>query len=527
MLKPIVYLILDGWGIAPAGPGNAIELARKPHFDQLWQNYPHTEIGAGGEAIGLTPGHQGSSEIGHLIIGAGRNVYLPQGKVAHAISSGEIMTNPAYLGAIEYAKAHDSTLHLAGLISDRGVHNYDEATHALIRLAAKHGLKKVVIHFFSDGRDTRPFETLKYLDRLEAVFRETGVGQVGTVMGRYWVMDRDKRWDRVEKAYHALVDGQGDYTAPSARVAIEQAYARGEVAKTAGENFQESDEFIKPTVIVGTDNQPVGQIKNGDALVWVNFRTDRSIEIVQALIEDNFTAFPRPSKLDIYFAGTVKYYEGMSAPYAFEKTKTDNTLGEIVSSAGLKQFRVAETEKWIYVTTIFSGMREEPFPGEERKLIPSDKIATYDLAPKMHALDVATGAAEAIASQKYELVIINLANPDIIGHTGNIPAAITAIEECDQGLGLVAKATLAAGGILIVSADHGNVERMLDDQGEVETEHSSNPVPLIIVSANPDDKNLKLRAGGALQDVTPTILSLLGLPKPTEMTGTSLVETRG
>ena len=511
-MKPLVYIILDGWGLAPAGPGNAISLAQTPNIDALWKSYPHTEIGAGGEAIGLPAGHQGSSEIGHLIIGAGRNVYLPQGQVAQAISSGAIFTNPAYQSAIDFAKKNNSTLHLAGLMSDKGVHNYDELTFALIEMAAKNGLTKVIVHFISDGRDTRPDEAKTYLERLEKVFAKFDLGQVGTMMGRYWIMDRDHRWDRVEKGYRAIVDGVGDFTAHSPLEAIDQAYARGE-----------SDEFIKPTVIIDKMGAPVGQIKNGDALIWVNFRTDRSIEITQALIEPDFKDFVRGPKLDIKFVGTFKYYDTMPADSAFTKDVPKNTMGEIVSQAGLKQFRVAETEKWIYVTTIFSGMREKPFPGEDRVLIPSDKIATYDLAPKMHALDIAKAAVEAINSDQYELVIMNFANPDIIGHTGNISATIEGLEECDRAVGLVVEATKAKNGLAIISADHGNVESMLTPDGQMETQHSANKVPLIIVCDDPAYKNIKLKDGGALQDVTPTILEIMGIEKPVEMTGRSLI----
>lgn len=524
MKKPIVYIILDGWGLAPKGPGNAIALAKTPNMDFLWENYPHTEIGAGGEAIGLPAGHQGSSEIGHFIIGAGRNVYLPQGKVAHAINSGEIFSNPAYLSAINYVKKNNSTLHLAGLMSDKGVHNYDKTIHSLIKLAKQNNIKDVVVHFFTDGRDTRPHEAKKYLARLEEVFRQEGVGRVGTVMGRYWIMDRDHRWERVAKGYQAMVQGKADYTANSPLEAIENAYRRKESAKEQGEDFVESDEFIKPTVIVDEKGLAVGKIKDGDSLIWVNFRTDRSIEATQAFVESEFTSFDRGTKLDIHFVATFKYYDDLKVPYAFEKDIPTNTLGEIISKAGLRQFRVAETEKWIYVTTIFSGMREEPFLGEDRKLIPSDKIATYDLAPKMQALKIAKEAVRAIKSDNYELIMMNFANPDIVGHTGNIPATITAIEECDKAIGLVVEAVRQKNGLSIISADHGNAESMLTADGQTETQHSDNKVPFIIVDDNPTYKNCQLKSSGALKDVTPTILEILGVPKPPEMTGESLLE---
>lgn len=523
MKKPVVYIILDGWGIAPPGKGNAISLAKTPNMDYLWKNYPHTEIGAGGEAIGLWKGHQGSSEIGHFIIGAGRNVYLPQGIMAHAVSSKEIFKNKAYLAAMKYTKKNNSTLHLAGLMSDKGVHNYDIVTHALIEMAAKNRLKDVVIHFFTDGRDTEPYEAKTYLKRLEKVMKKFKLGRIGTVMGRYWIMDRDHRWDRVEKGYKAMIFGEAEFHAKSAKEAIDNAYRRCKEAKARNEDFVESDEFIKPTVIADKNNNPVGRIKDKDAVIWVNFRTDRAIEPTQSFVEPKFTHFDRGKKLDIYFVCTFKYYDGVPAPHAFEKIIPKNTIGEIISKARLKQFRVTETEKWIYVTTIFSGMHEEPFPGEDRLLIPSDKIPTYDLKPKMHTLDIAKAAIDAINSDKYELIVMNFNNPDIIGHTGKIPAVIIGIEECDKGVGMVVDAVRKKGGLAIVSADHGNAEAMLTKDGKPNTHHTANNVPFIIVDDDPKYKSCKLRKGGGIKDVTLTILEILGINKPKEMTGKSLI----
>lgn len=513
MKKPIVYLILDGWGLTNSGPGNAITLAKTPTMDYLSKNYPYTEIGAGGEAIGLWKGHQGSSEMGHFIIGAGRNVYLPQGIVANAITDGEIFTNKAYLGAMDHVKKNNSTLHIAGLMSNSGVHSYDILMHELIKMAAKNGIKDVVIHYFSDGRDTGKFDTKIYLERLEKVFKETGIGRIGTLIGRNWIMDRDHRWERVEIGYNAMTNGKAQYYAKNIETAIDEAYKRGE-----------SDEFISATVIVDENKNPVGMIKDNDALIWANYRTDRAIEISQAIVEDEFKEFNRGPKKDIYFVGTFEYYEGMKAPHAFEREFPKNTLGEVISKAGLKQFRVTETEKWIYVTTVFSGMREEPFEGEERELIPSDKIATYDLQPKMHTMDIAKEMVKAIESDKYNLIMANFNNPDIIGHTGNIPATIIGVEECDKGIALVAEAVKKKNGLLVISADHGNAEVMLNDNGTPETQHSANNVPFIIVDDDSNFKNIKLKSGGALKDVTPTILDILGIEKPVEMTGESLIE---
>ncbi|MFC1768409.1 2,3-bisphosphoglycerate-independent phosphoglycerate mutase [Nanoarchaeota archaeon] len=523
MKKPVVYIILDGWGVAPPGKGNAITLAKTPNMDKLQKNYPYTQIGAGGEAIGLWKGHQGSSEVGHFIIGAGRNVYLPQGIIANAVESGEIFNNKAYLDAMNYVKEKNSTLHLAGLMSDKGVHNYDIAVHALIEMAAKNGIKDVVIHFFSDGRDTEPYDAKKYLDRLEKAIKKFGVGKIGTVMGRYWIMDRDHRWDRLEKGYNAMVNGDAEFKVQSAAEAIENSYQRGYNAKKKGEDFIESDEFIKPTVIVDDKNEPVGKIEDNDALIWINFRTDRAIEISQAFVEDKFDKFDRGKKLDIHYVCTFEYYKGVPAPVAFERVFPKNTFGEMISKAGLKQYRVTETEKWIYVTTVFSGMREDPFPGEDRLLIQSDKIPTYDLKPRMHALDIVNAAVEAINSDKYELIFLNLNNPDIIGHTGNINAVIEGVEECDKGVGILVDAVRKKNGLVVISADHGNAEIMLTEEGKPHTHHTASDVPFIIIDDDPKYKNCKLRSGGGIKDVTPTILEILDIEKPKEMTGESLI----
>lgn len=534
--KPIVYIIMDGWGIAPPGKGNAIWRARTPNVDRLKKKYPYTEIGAGGEHIGLWKGHQGSSEIGHFIIGAGRNVHLPQGINAHAVTSGEIFKNKAYLKAMQYVKKHKSTLHLAGLMSNEGVHSYDITTHALIEMAAKYGIKDVVVHFFTDGRDTPEYDAKIFLARLEKVFKKFKIGRVGTVIGRYWIMDRDHRWKRVEKGYNAMVHGKAQYYINSAKEAIKNAYSRVEIDKKRGKNFIESDEFIKPTVIVDKNDEPVGRIRDKDAFIATNFRTDREIEITQAFVEPKFNKFnrgtpttPNPSsgrrgdKLDIHYVGMFEYYEGMPAPHAFEREYPTKTFGEMISRAGLKQFRVTETEKWIYVTTIFSGMREKPFPGEDRLLIPSDRIPSYDLKPKMHAMDIARVAVKAINSDKYDLIFLNFNNPDIIGHTGKIDKAIIGVEECDKGVGLVVEAAWKKGGLAVVSADHGNAEVMIDPDGKPNTNHTANDVPFIIVNDNSVYKNCKLRKGGAIKDVTPTILEMLGVKKPKEMTGESLI----
>jgi 2,3-bisphosphoglycerate-independent phosphoglycerate mutase len=379
------------------------------------------------------------------------------------------------------------------------------------------------VHFITDGRDAGPYSSPFYLKRLEKVFKKYEVGRVGSIMGRYWIMDRDHRWDRVEAGYNAVVHGLSEYKATSAKKAIENAYVRAKKAESENINFVESDEFIKPTVIVDKKGEPVGKVKDKDGFIWVNFRTDRSIEISQALSEKKFVHFKRGKNPDIFFAGTFRYYPKMKSPVAFVQEIPKNTLGEMVSKAGLKQFRVTETEKWIYVTTIFSGMRSEPFKGEDRVLIPSDIIESYDLQPKMHAMDIAKETVKAINSGKYELIFLNINNPDIIGHTGKIDKAIIAIEECDKAVGLIVEAVRKNNGLAVISADHGNVEEMLTKKGEVDTNHSINKVPFIIVNDDPEYNLCSLRKNGALKDVTPTILDILKVKKPKEMTGESLL----
>jgi 2,3-bisphosphoglycerate-independent phosphoglycerate mutase len=522
-VRPAVILIMDGWGIAKPGKGNAISLARKPNFDRLSKQYPYTELGAGGESIGLWKGHQGSSETGHFIIGAGRKVFLPQGIIASSIADRSFFRNKAYLGAIEHVKKHDSTLHFSCLMSDKGVHGYDMEAHSMIEMAAQHGIKKLAIHYFSDGRDTAPHETLNYLERLEGVMKKFGIGTIATVMGRYWIMDRDHRWERVEVGYNAMVHGRGMFSARSAREAIQRAYGRAKEAGKNGENFQESDEFIKPTVIVGRDGKPVAPVRDNDAFIWLNFRNDRAIEISQAFTEESFKYFPRGPKPNVHYVATFKYYDTLKAPYAFEKVYPEMTLGETLSKLGLRQFRVTETEKWIYVTTIFSGMRETPFKGEDRLLIPSDKIPTYDLKPKMKTAEIALEAVKKIEKGNCDFILINFNNPDIIGHTGKVDKAVEGVETVDQGVGEVCAAALEKGWAVLVTADHGNAEVMLEPDGTPNTYHTANDVPFILVTEDKKLKSAKLRKGGTIADIAPTVLDVMGVKKPKEMTGVSLI----
>ena len=521
-MKPLVLVIMDGWGLAPEGKGNAISIAKTPNFDFLMKNYPSAEIGAGGESIHLYDGHQGSSEMGHLIIGAGRTDILPQQRVYTAVKSGEVSSNPAYLGAIEHAKKNNSTLHLMGLLSDKGVHSYDILCHAIIEMAAKQGVKDLVVHVFTDGRDTEPHDAKKHIEKLLEVMEKNRLGKIGSVTGRYWIMDRDHRWERVEKGYNAVVNAKAEFSARNAIEAVENAYKRGKDAAEKGKTFIESDEFIKPTIIADENGEGVGKVNDGDAVVLCNFRTDRAIEITQAFVEKNFGGFTRERKPNVHFVCTSRYYDDLKVPVAFEKAVPENTLGEILSRKNIAQLRVAETEKWIYLTTIFNGLRENAFKGEERIMIPSDKIATYDLKPEMKAREIAEAVVSGVESGKYGAIFANFANPDILGHTGSIDAVVAGVEAVDRGVGMVVESVKKAGGVAVITADHGDAEEMLTKDGNPHTHHTANKVPFIVVSEDRKIREIKLR-DGILEDIAPTILELLGIEKPEEMTGKSLI----
>ncbi|MFA6272153.1 MAG: 2,3-bisphosphoglycerate-independent phosphoglycerate mutase [Patescibacteria group bacterium] len=509
---PLIIIILDGWGIGKKDEHNPIFLAPTPTMDNLEKTRPHTRIKAGGEGIGLEHGHQGASEIGHLIIGAGRNALLPQMQIKQAILSGKLLKEPAYVNAIKKIKQDNGALHLIGMLSNEGVHSYDLTCHMILELAAKEKLDKVYIHIFADGRDTPPKEVEIYLDRLKTVMKELKVGEIASVMGRYWAMDRDHRWERVEKAYRALTEGKGDYQADSVDQAVADAYRRGE-----------SDEFIKPTIIT-KNGKPLAVIKNGDAVFNFNFRVDRAIEITQAFVEDNFKEFSRPNKLNIQYVALTDYYDRIPVPFAIARERIKNCLGEVVSKAGLKQLRISETEKWVYCTKIFNGMHEDPFDGEDRILIPSDKIATYDLKPEMKVAEITETVLQKLDEHIYDLVVINYANPDILGHTAIKEAVIKGVATIDKYLAKLLKKAQAIGATVIITADHGNAEITYDQHKNMEhTHHTDADVPLIIISEKPELKKCKLHSG-ALKDVAPTALAILGIEKPKEMTGISLIE---
>jgi len=498
-------IVLDGWGWAPPGPGNAIWLARTPVWDALWQRYPHALLEASGEAVGLPPGVMGNSEVGHLTLGSGRIIYQDLCRINRAIADGSFFTNPVLSGAVERAAASGHSVHLMGLLSDAGVHSAFGHLQALLRLAQQKGATNVYVHAFTDGRDTSPTAGEGYIRELERFLAELGVGAIATVAGRYYAMDRDKRWERVKLAYDALVHGEALH-AESALAAVQEAYARGE-----------TDEFIVPTVV---NKDPKSRLRDGDAVIFFNFRPDRARELTAALTQKDFPYFdrgPRIPQLD--FVGMTEYDAQFGVPVAFPKEEPRNVLGEVVSRAGLTQLRIAETEKYAHVTFFFNGGREEPFPGERRKLVPSPKdVETYDQKPAMSAYEVAEAFREIMREDPVDFVVLNFANPDMVGHTGNLAATVEAIEHVDRCLGTVLAVLAEVGAKVVVTADHGNAESMLEPDGSANTAHSTALVPLVVL-----EEGLHLRESAGLSDVAPTLLRFLGLEIPEEMTGRPLL----
>lgn len=510
MKKPLVLMILDGWGINPCPDYNAVAQARSPRLHQLLQEYPHVQIKTSGMAVGLPEGQMGNSEVGHLNLGAGRIVYQDLTRITKAIDDGEFFENAVLLDCLAKVKAAGGKLHLAGLLSDGGVHSHNTHLYALVELARQQGLQDVFVHCLLDGRDTPPQSGGGYLTELEAELQRIGCGKVATVMGRYYAMDRDNRWERVEKAYNAMVLGQGECRGSSAE-AIQASYAAGV-----------NDEFVVPCVICRED-QPLAPIQDGDAVIFFNFRSDRAREITRALTFAQFDGFDRQRvpQLSAYVCMT-EYDATFGLQLAFGPEVLSNILGGVLSEAGLKQLRIAETEKYAHVTFFFNGGVETPFPGEERALIPSPKeVATYDQKPEMSAYLVAEELVKRLEQDCYDVVILNFANCDMVGHTGILPAAIKAVEAVDACVGTVVDKVLSLGGTLLITADHGNAEQMMDEKGEPHTAHTTNPVWLVLVDDN--RKDAVLREGGKLADIAPTMLRLLGMPQPKEMSGESLL----
>ena len=512
-MKPITALIiLDGFGYREEKQYNAILTDGAVNFMRLWKEYPHTLIGASGMDVGLPDGQMGNSEVGHTNIGAGRIVYQELTRITKAIQDGDFFENPAFLGAIENCKAHDSALHFMGLCSDGGVHSHLEHLYALVELAKRNGLKKVYVHCFMDGRDVPPSSGKMYLEQLDAKLKEIGCGKIATVMGRFYAMDRDNRFERVERAYAALTYGEG-FTASSGPEAMQLSYDRGD-----------TDEFVQPTVVL-TDGKPTATIGVNDSVIFFNFRPDRAREISRAYIFEDFNGFERRfGFFPLYYVSMTQYDKTFenALHVAFKPQSLANTFGAYVADKGLSQLRIAETEKYAHVTFFFNGGVEAPNANEDRCLIPSPKVATYDLKPEMSAYEVAAEAKARIESGKYDVMILNFANPDMVGHTGVMEAAVSAVHAVDECLNTVVEAILKTGGRCIVTADHGNCELMWDEaQNAPFTAHTTLPVPCILV----DDtrKDVKLREGGRLCDLAPTLLELLGLPIPAEMTGKSLL----
>lgn len=509
MKKPTVLLILDGYGERKEKEGNAIALAKTPVMDRLKKEFPYVEGQASGLFVGLPDGQMGNSEVGHMNMGAGRIVYQELTRITKSIQDGDFFENKALKAAVEHCKKEDSALHFMGLVSSGGVHSHIEHIYGLLEFAKRAGLKKVYLHAFLDGRDTPPDSGKSFLLAVEKKMQELGVGEIATISGRYYAMDRDKNYDRVEKAYRAMVDGTGE-KASSVEEAIDASYAK-----------KAYDEFVLPTVI--EKDGAVHTVSDGDAMIFFNFRPDRAREICHAFCDDDFSFFERGARKNIFFVCFTDYDPTIPNKHvAFEKEEIHNTLGEVVSNLGKNQLRIAETEKYAHVTFFFNGGKEEPYENEDRILVPSPKeVPTYDLKPEMSCYTVTEKLTEAIRSGKYDLVVANFANPDMVGHTGVLPAAIKAIEVVDECMGKVVDAVESMHGNLFILADHGNADIMIDEKtGEPYTAHTTNPVPFILVS----EEKHKLREGGCLADVAPTLLELMGIPQPKEMTGKSLLE---
>jgi 2,3-bisphosphoglycerate-independent phosphoglycerate mutase len=501
-------IILDGYGFSKCTEGNAVEQARTPFLHSVIDNYPHTLITASGLGVGLPEGQMGNSEVGHLNLGAGRIIYQELTRITKSIEDGDFFENPAFLSGIQSAKDKGGALHLIGLLSDGGVHSHECHLYALLNLAKKQGLSKVYVHCLMDGRDTAPDSGLGHIRSLEAKIAELGVGQIATIMGRYYAMDRDNRWDRVEKAYDAMTIGEGLHNASAIDV----------MEKTYSEDV--TDEFVLPTII---DTDEDKTVKSGDTIIFFNFRPDRARELTRAFIDPDFKEFERKTGyLDVNFVTMTQYDKSFDrVTIAFRPVTIENTLGEYLSQLGISQLRIAETEKYAHVTYFFNGGLEKQYHLEDRVLVPSPHVATYDLMPEMSACEVAEKAVAAVESDKYQVMILNFANMDMVGHTGIFEAAEKAVEIVDQCTEKVIQAILDKGGKIILTADHGNAEKMIDyETHQPFTAHTSNQVRCILLGAG----DIKLREDGKLADVAPTLLDLMGIPKPAEMTGETLIE---
>ncbi len=508
--RPIVLVILDGWGYSESPECNAIAAAKKPNWDRLWDTYPHTLIRGSGAEVGLPANQMGNSEVGHLNLGSGRVVYQEFTRVSRSIKTGSFFTNQTLVDAVVRAKESGHAVHILGLLSPGGVHSHEDHIHAMAELAAKQGADKVYLHAFLDGRDTAPKSAAESIQKMETKFAEIGCGRFASIIGRYYAMDRDHRWPRIQSAYDLITLGKGDFVAATAEAGLEMAYERGE-----------TDEFVKATAIVPAGSQPV-KVEDGDVVIFMNYRSDRARQITRPFIEPEFDAFPRAFTPKLgQFVSLTEYNSQYDIPVAYPPERLKNVFGEYISRLGLHQLRIAETEKYAHVTFFFNGGREEPFEFEDRILVNSPNVSTYNEQPEMSAPEVTDKLVAAIESGKYDTIICNYANPDMVGHSGNFEATVKAIEYLDGCIERVVEAVQQIGGEILITADHGNAEMMRNEEtDQPHTAHTTNPVPLLYVG-----RAFKLNQnGGALSDVIPTMLELMNLPQPTEMTGHSLID---
>lgn len=504
----MVLLVLDGWGHSESVAHNAIRAARAPTWNRLWSEFPHTLISGSGLEVGLPAGQMGNSEVGHMTIGAGRVLYQSLTRINAAVADGDFDANPTYCQAIDTAVANGAAIHLLGLLSPGGVHSHEDHILAAIALAARRGARRVYLHAFLDGRDTPPRSAEPSLRKAREAFENFGCGRIASVCGRYYAMDRDQRWDRIRRAYDLLTLGVAAHCELDAVAALHAAYAR-----------DEGDEFVQPTRVQGEGEPPV-LIDDGDVVIFMNFRPDRARQLTSALVDPEFGGFARQRRPQLAdFVTTTEYAAELPVHVAFPATSLSQSLGEYLAGLGKTQLRIAETEKYAHVTFFFSGGREQPYPHEERILVPSPRVATYDQQPEMSAFAVTDHVVAAIASQRFDLIVCNFANGDMVGHTGNFAAAVKAVEAVDSCLGRILEALQCSGGQCLITADHGNLECMVEDGGP-STSHTSLPVPLIYVGP----RSLTLRTGGTLADIAPTVLALMELPQPQEMTGRCLIE---
>ncbi|MCW8908762.1 MAG: 2,3-bisphosphoglycerate-independent phosphoglycerate mutase [Sedimenticola sp.] len=510
-VKPAVLLIMDGWGYSEDPHANAISAAKTPVWDRLWAECPHTLIGTSGAEVGLPDGQMGNSEVGHLNLGAGRVVYQEFTRVSRSVRTGSFFSNRTLVDAVDRAVERDRAVHILGLLSPGGVHSHEEHIHAMARLAVERGARKVFVHAFLDGRDMPPKSAAPSLQAMQQQLDQLGQGRIASITGRFYAMDRDNRWERVRQAYDMMVLGRGAYTATDARQALDDAYQRGE-----------TDEFVKPTCIVPEGESPV-TIEDGDAVLFMNYRSDRARQLTRSFIEPEFDGFERERVPALSsFVSLTEYSKEFDIPVAFPPERLDNVFGEYIANLGLRQLRLAETEKYAHVTFFFNGGREEVFEGEDRVLIPSPKVETYDLKPEMSAPQVTDALVDAIKGGQYDAIVCNYANSDMVGHTGNFDAAVAAIEALDRCLGRVVEALRQAGGEMLITADHGNAEQMEDvENDQPHTAHTRNPVPLIYVG-----RQARLKDSGSLCDIAPTLLTLMGLAVPSEMQGHNLLQQR-